>query len=339
MLKHKGTLIALLGLAVVTTTLTGCGKKGLIKVNGDKISKDEFYARLEQVPVQTPQGTQLAGQYVVQQLINEKLVQQLAKKEGVTPTEAQIDKKFNSIKKQSGGDFTRALAGRGMTTEDFKRQMTTEQSLINIVTKGVTIPDDQVKKAYDQALAAKNSPFKRPEQVMVSMILTKDKAGIDKAYSLLNRGGLFEQVVKEQSQDSVTKPNGGQVPLPITKDDTRVPAEMRSMAFTLPSGKYSKPFNVKGSWVIIKANQKKPAKTQSYDDVKDFIKEQLAMREGAKKNNFNKELADYAKTADIVVNKEQYKNIPAFIKKQASETQQLPGSPVGGNQAATPAAK
>lgn len=336
MLKNKVSLVALLGLAVLTTTLTGCGRKGLIKVNGEKISKDEFIARLEQVPVQTQQGTQLAGQYVVQQMIQEKLVQQLAKKEGVTPTETQINKKLETIKKQSGGDFNRALAGRGMTIEDFKKQMTTEQCLINVVTKGVNIPDPQVKAAYDQALAAKNSPFKRPEQVMVSMILTKDKAGIDKAYGLLNRGGLFEQVVKEQSQDPVTKPNQGQVPLPITKADTRVPAEMRTMAFSLAVGKFSQPFNVKGSWVILKANQKKPAKTQTYGEVKDFIKEQLAMREGAKKNNFNKDLADFAKTAEITVNAERYKGIPDLIKKQAAQNQPLPGATTGNTSPVAP---
>lgn len=325
MLKNKGSLIALLGLAVVTTTLTGCGRRGVVKVNGDKVSKDEFYERLQQVPVQTAQGTETAGQYVIQQLINEKLVQQLAKKEGVSPTEDQVNKKLETLKKQNGTGFANALAARGMTIDQFKKQLTTEQCLINIVTKGVTVPDDQVKKAYDQALAAKNSPFKRPEQTMISMILTKDKAGIDKAYSLLNGGGVFEEVVKTQSQDSVTKPNNGQVPLPITKDDSRVPPELRQMSFATPVGKFSKPFNVKGSWVIIKVNQRRPSRTQGYDDVKDFIKEQLAMRDGARKNNFNKELADYAKTSSISVNIQKYKGIPDFIKKQAAQ-QQLPTS-------------
>ena len=83
-------------------------------VNGEKVSKDEFYPRLERIPVQTQQGTKLAGQYVVEQMIGEKLIEQLAKKENVAPTDAQIEAKIKVIRKESNGDIAQLLNSQGM---------------------------------------------------------------------------------------------------------------------------------------------------------------------------------------------------------------------------------
>ena len=43
----------------------------------------------------------------------------------------------------------------------------------------------RIEEVYEQALAAKNSPFKRPEQVFISVIINSDKKAIDKAYKMV----------------------------------------------------------------------------------------------------------------------------------------------------------
>jgi hypothetical protein len=108
MSRMRLSVVALVALAIAATMLAGCGRRGLIRVNGEKIRKDEFYSRLERVPVQTQQGPQMAGRYLIQQMIAEKLVQQLAKDKKVEPTEAQINKKIDFFKKQTGGDIARS---------------------------------------------------------------------------------------------------------------------------------------------------------------------------------------------------------------------------------------
>ena len=163
MQRMRISVVALLALAVVLSTLVGCGRRGLINVNGEKIAKEEFYARLERVPVQTARGKKMAGQYVIEQMIAERLMQQLAEEKGVEPTEEQITKKIDLVKKQSGGDIRKILAQRGITMEDMKRQLTVEQSMVNVITKGVKVPEADIKKAYEDALQVENSIFKRPE--------------------------------------------------------------------------------------------------------------------------------------------------------------------------------
>jgi len=318
------SLIALVALAIMAIALTGCGsRKTIVKVNGEKVSRGDFYNRLQAVPVQTPQGPQMAGRYVMQQIVTEKLVQQLAKKEGVPPTEAQINKKIDYIKKESGANLSKVLASRGMNMEDLKRQVGIEQAFTNVVTKGITIADADVRKAYDDAMKANPSPFVRPEAVMVSGIIVKDKARADKAYNLLASGNEFTTVAAEYNDDPGLRKSQGRLNW-VSKQDTRLPAQITSTAFALPRGKYSKPFQVQGSWVILRSEAKRPKRITPFSEVKDIIKEQLAVREGTQKGYFTKQMQAFAKKADISINHPAYKDIPEQIKKQAATSAPTP---------------
>ncbi|MCX6344284.1 MAG: peptidyl-prolyl cis-trans isomerase [Armatimonadetes bacterium] len=323
MFRNKVNLV-LLALVILTTALAGCGRKGFIRVNGEKVSKDEFIQRLERIPVQTQEGNKLAGQYVVEQIIAEQLIAQLAKKNNVEPTDAQIETKIKALRAENGGDLPQMLAAQGMTEDDLKTKIRSEQALINILSKGVDIPDADVKKAYNEALAAKNSPFKRSAQVKLSVIVAKTKAKVDKAYKLLTNGTEFSAVAMQYSEAPDAKSSQGQLNW-LSKDEKRIPQIIRDIAFGLQKESYSKPFLVAGTWVIVKADATRPAKVTKYEDVKDIIKEQLAVRKGAQNSTFREDLRKFTKEADISVNADRYKGIPAYIKKQAASSLPLPG--------------
>ena len=338
MSRIRINVVALLALAILATTLAGCGRRGLIRINGEKISKDDFYANLQKVPVQTQQGPEMAGRYMIKKMISDKLVEQLAKDQGVPPTEAQVNKKIDFFKKQSGGDVRTALAQRGMTLDDLKRQTTVQQSMINVVSKGISIPDDKVKKAYNEALNAKNSPFIRPEGTKISGIICKDKAKADKAYKLLSEGTDFGTVAMQYSESPSGKQSQGILGW-VSKGMQGVPPEVSNTAFSLQVGKFSKPFHVTGTWVILKADQRRPKKITTYDEVKDMIREQLAIREGSKKKTFADAMIRFTKKADIVINDAQYKDIADTIKKEAAKSlDMLSKTGATGVPAATPAA-
>lgn len=320
MKRTKTSVLALLVLAIAVTTLSGCGKKALIRVNGEKITKDEFYSRLERVPVQTPQGPQMAGRYVVQQLIAEKLVEQLAKEQKVAPTEEQINKKINFIKKQSG-DLRKVLAARGMTLDDLKHQIAVEQAFVNIVSKGVNIPESKVRKVYEDGLKSPNSPWVRPEQVRISAIICSSKDKAEKAYKLLKSGTEFGTVAMQYSEDELSKQTQGVVGW--VARNSNVPKIVKDLAFGLKPGQFSQPTLIEGKWVIIKADQRRPKKITPYEDVKDVIREQLAIQEGSKKNDFRTAIRNFTKKADIQVTSSTYKDIPQMIKKEAAKAIEL----------------
>ncbi|MGC8863194.1 MAG: peptidyl-prolyl cis-trans isomerase [Armatimonadota bacterium] len=338
MSRMRSSVVALVVVAIAATALAGCGRRGLIRVNGEKIQWKDFCSRLERTTVQTPQGPQLAGRYVVQQLIQEELIRQLAKQEKVEPTEEQINKKIELFKKQTGGDMARILGQMGMTLDDLKRQIAVEQAYINVVTKGITIPEEKVRKAYNEALRAKDSPFVRPEQVLVSAIITNSKAKIDKASKLLASGQEFGTVSRKLSDVWVKQTDGklgwasrdGMIDLVVGRK-AGLPKEFANRIFSLQIGKYTAPFESVSTiqqgdrtvtvkqWVILRADQKRQKRITTYDEVKDRIRETLAMQEGARRKEVQKKMQMFAKNADIVINSAIYKDIGERIKEEAGK--------------------
>ena len=79
------------GLALlVTTSLTACSGGGTVAtVNGQPISKTSFDSRLESSPM---------GRTVLQQMVQETLIDQYAKNNNITITDADLDQRENQIK-------------------------------------------------------------------------------------------------------------------------------------------------------------------------------------------------------------------------------------------------
>ena len=201
--------------------------------------------------------------------------------------------------------------------EDLKKQLTVQQALVNVVSKGVVIPEADVKNAYDQALAAENSPFKRPEQVFVSVIINSNKSAVDKAYKLISNGTDFGTVAMQTSDIPVVKQNQGKIGW-CSRADAALGDKAKETIFSLEVGKYSKPIKDGGKWVVFKAERKRPPRVQGYKDVKDMIREQMAVAKGAQEGTFKKDMQKFTKDADIVVNAERYKPIVDKIKKEAT---------------------
>jgi len=285
----------------------------MVSVNGEKITRAEFQTRLERLPVPNADPRlppQQAGALVMTQLVNEKLILQLAKEKKVEPTEAQINKKIEMAKKE--GDLAQMLQQRAMTLEDFKREMRVNQAYFNIMTKGIEVKEDEVRQVYEQALKADNSPFKRPEQVEIAMVMNRDKAKIDAAARMLKQGTDFTTVALRLSEHEPSKQRGGVVGW-VSRNQQGVPKEFWERAFSLKPNAVSEPFQAPlgggKPWFIIKWHGHRNAKVQSYDEVKDLLRERIALQKASRTTNFNKMLEDFRKKSKIVVKVERYKNV------------------------------
>lgn len=329
-------LVALFVFAALVLSVAGCGPRGLVRVNGEKVTKDEFYLKLERVPVQTPQGAEPAGRYVIQEIIREKLIQQLAKEKGVPATEKQISKKIDALKKQSGGDLRQALGQRGLTIDDLKQQLALQQAFINLVTRSVKVSEKDVKDVYNQTLNLKNSPLKRPEQVLVSAIVTNTKAKSDKAYGMLKAGQEFGTVAMRMSDAPGGKQSQGRLDW-FSRGDTRLPPQALAAIYAVQLRSFTQPMQFGKQWVIFRADQKRPAKVTTYNESKDELLERLKMAKASKSNTFADDMKAFAKKSEIVVNAERYKNLPEELKKQIANPPAPPAA--GAAPAAQPAAK
>lgn len=202
------------------------------------------------------QNPQLKEQFL-RQLVQSIVIADLAKKAG-------YDKKADIIDK----------------LEFFNDSYIANEYLKMEVANNVTVSEDDVKSFYD----ARMDDFKIPEMVQVRHILIGVDAGAseeekqkakEKAKDILNKinaGEDFTKLATEFSDDTTTKQKGGDLGF-ISRGRLVKPFEDAS--FALKPGEISDIVETQFGYHIIKAEEKKDAGFESYDTVKDNLKQKM----------------------------------------------------------------
>lgn len=107
--------------------------------------------------------------------------------------------------------------------------------------------------------------------LMKSKDTVADEKRIQKAYSALQDGESFPEVVKTYSQDAATIKNGGELD-PFGRKDIKLKT-FTDMAYSLEEGEYSKPFKSNLGWhiVLLKERLPEPPKEEVIKEVKKFF--------------------------------------------------------------------
>jgi len=112
-------------------------------VNGKPISRFGFDRALEK------QG----GQQVLNNIVTEMLINQEAKKQNVTASQADLDQKFTEIDNQlkgQGQTLDATLTANGQTRADFDSQMKTQIVLEKMLGKDVTVADEEINTYFTE---------------------------------------------------------------------------------------------------------------------------------------------------------------------------------------------
>lgn len=313
-----GTLLASLGAYAQETTTPSNPNTGVFAtINGETVPQTDFYTRLENYPITSQYGSVPAGTKAAEEMFNEILIMQYAKKNNVAATDAQVQSKIDMIAKQAGGNIDIILMQSGMTLPQLKQKIAIQQSLINVITKDVVITDADVKKGYDEALKAPKSPYKTPDEADLSIIMCSDLAKIKKAYQQLQKGADFGKTAAQYSEAASAKTNKGSLGW-VTDGSPAIPADIFKAAWNLEAGKYT--VTIKASdkkWYIAKVNEKRSGKKTPFDEVKESLKEQLAMDKASGNPNVFNDFQTFIKESSIAADGK-YQGIADRIKEQAA---------------------
>lgn len=348
-------------------TVAGCSTNTVAVVNGEKITKTELKRSLDIKKIALEQqGAKFTGeqgemmvkaleQQTLEELIQQKILFQAAKKESVLPTKAEVNKELEAIKTQFGGAkaFEDALKQFKYTNKDIEEKLTFDiayQKLFEKVTKDIKVTEKEAKTYYDQNKAM----IKAPAKIKARAILIKfddpnqqamngqppAKVGRNEQeaeklakdiISQLNDGASFEKLAKEKSEDERFKKDGGLIKdtkgnAPYEKS-TVMPQEFDQAAEALKAGKYTeKPVKTPQGFYIIKLESLTPEKQLTFDEAKKRIIEDLPMvRKQEKFNEYFTKLEKSAKVENKLAKKATEEN-----KKNGQETGQ--DSTSGGGQ-------
>ncbi len=353
----KNAKKVLLGLAAAV--LVGGGAAGgtyvvsqqnayVATVNDQKVSAKEYNKAFEQAKKQyqarfgvdfnSPQGKPMLAELkagVVEQLVEQTFLLAEAQKKGIKPTAEEIDAKIAEIKKQFPDDaaFKKALGEFGTTEAELRQQVTvgvTIETLMKDVTKDLSVPEERLKAFYTENQAQ----FKHDEEVSAAHILIKtdatakdakadDAKALAKIQDLLKqiRGGAdFAELAKKNSEDPGSGAQGGD--LGFFGKGRMVP-EFEKAAFTMKEGEVSEPFKTQFGYHIIKRGEYRPARTETFEQVKEQIRENLLSQE--RNQAFQTWVDAQKKDAKIVIKPEYQK--PA--DPHGGMPPGMPGAPTG----------
>jgi peptidyl-prolyl cis-trans isomerase C len=200
---------------------------------------------------------------------------------------------------RSEDSFRRQLLASGMSVEQFEAQIK-EQAIVKTVIdrelkSQITITPEQIKKYYDE----NPKLFIEPEKVRVAHVLisTRDamaqdlppeqrlekKKLADRVLQRAKAGENFERLVKEFSEDMISKEKGGEYTIIRNPDGRANVLEFEAAAFTLNPDQISDLVTTRFGYHIIKLLERTPEQRQELAKVESQIRE-ILLQEGVQKN-------------------------------------------------------
>ncbi|MGB2677941.1 MAG: SurA N-terminal domain-containing protein [Candidatus Acidiferrum sp.] len=309
--RHAGALLPLAGMLL--GFLAGCNAPEhhaadvWAVVNGTEIKRDEvekYYKSQINPEAQEPSQEEALSLKlnVVEQLINNEILLERAKKLNLEASDGEVEDKFTELKSPfTEEEFQRQLKQRGMGVDDLKRdlrrQLSIQKLLNREVAAKVTITDQDVQDFYN----ANRNQFNVAEpQYRISQIVVtphkdaqirnrknddatteaeaqrKTKMLMDK----LDSGADFAQLAMDYSEDMNTAANGGDLGyIPESALNQSDPTLKRTV-LALKPGQVSQPIVLKDSTRILKLVAREAAGLRGVNDpqVQQTIRDTLRNR-------------------------------------------------------------
>lgn len=246
---------------------------------------------------------------ILENLINDMLLYQAARSEGLRLTESMMQAEIERIRQSSGArseeEFLEMLRREGMTlsslVETLKRR-TAVQLYIRKVIEMPNITEEEARDYYEENKAS----FVQQSQVGLSIITVKGLEKAREAHQMIQESGDFEAVARSVSTHRTAINNGGFL--------GRVNYDDLNPVFTdklenLSAGDITEPFLFDGNFVILKINEILPVSYKDFSELQEDIKNLL----------YNKELETKYKELLIRLRNAAVIDFPMQIYREAIE--------------------
>ncbi len=270
------------------------------RVNGTDIPREDFKRQMDRTRARFERaGRQIAPalearlkENLVRKLVDDELIRQKAKAEGVSVTADELNAKYDEHKKRFGTEeMYKSFLERTQQSEedvksDLERNLLRDQLFAKLM-EGQTPTADDAKKYYEE----NQDKYKQRDQVRASHILFKvgkgdpedvKKQKLQKAKDVLALAKKpkadFAALAKEHSEGP-TASKGGDLG---SFSRGRMVKEFEDAAFSAKPGAVVGPVETKFGYHVIKVFEKIPERQRTFDEVKDSILTSLEARAKSK---------------------------------------------------------
>jgi foldase protein PrsA len=255
----------------------------LVRVNGVPIRQSEVVERL----------LKRYGAQAVDEMIDETLLRQAAKSSAITADDKEVNRRLTKLQEQFGSRdlFISQLEQAGSSITKVKEDLADEivRERLVVKAKGLTIGDDELKKAFDE----NKDKLGSPEAVHLRHILVATDAEAEDVVAKIKAGADFKALAREKSLAASGKAAGGDYGF---VGRGMLPAEIDDIAFSMKTGEIRVVPGPRGRHVL-QILEKRTAKPAAFAEVKDDLRDML-MAEKIKKAAPDY-LAELRRKADI----------------------------------------
>lgn len=238
--------------------------ESVASIGNEKISRQEWLNEMEA----------RHGESVLKDLVDQKVIKQIAKKYKITVTDKEVERELLFVKTSS------YVENLEENEEKLKEQIKLNLLLEEILTKDVAISNKELKKYYDD----NKKQFFIPNSYQLSQIIVHTKKEAEQTIKELEQGSSFEVLAMEKSIDSLSASQGGNIGF-VSEEEERVTPEVLMKIKKLSPGKWTGSYKTDEGYTIFLLKEKITEKKYSYNEVKNQIRRQLALEQmGAKLN-------------------------------------------------------
>jgi peptidyl-prolyl cis-trans isomerase SurA len=284
----------LLGAALLAAAIpAGAGElveKIVARVNDRLITHSEFEKRFA-VFITSPQAgnnPMEARRKLLNELIQEKLLEERAKELSVQATDEEVEAAVERVKRQynlaTDAEFEAALKSSNLTRDDLKHQMRNTITLQKVVGRDISsrldLTEDALRLEYERR---KDQLYKVPEQAQVAEIVIRFEANdpatraraaarIEEARGKVAAGTSFADVAKEYSEGNARERGGA---LGSVSKGELVTA-LDAAVFADPPQEYPPPVLLSSSIHLFHVTERKPAGYRPFAEVKEDLRARIA---------------------------------------------------------------
>jgi parvulin-like peptidyl-prolyl isomerase len=235
------------------------GLRALV-VNGEEISMDEVRER----------AFVHHGPYVAQGMIEELLLEQEARRRGVTVSDEEVEARLAALREELGLRSERTLESYLRTyqvTVDWLRQKARYSVLVDkVLAEQVHITDREITQHYQR----NQNAFRRGEVVGLRLISFPSEEATESALGELRKGRSFQEVAKEVSQD----PSAAELHLYERGQLPPLPPDFELAIFSAPMNQ-AVVIQAQNAYHLIRVEKKIDPRQFTLDEVRELIQQQL----------------------------------------------------------------
>ncbi|CAM3262481.1 peptidyl-prolyl cis-trans isomerase [Bacillus spizizenii] len=245
----------------LTKSQAGASPSGesIATIGGKSVTREEWLKEMED----------RYGKSTLEDMINVRVVEQLAKKNNLKVSNNEIDREFLLVKAVNNSFYE----DEHTTEKEWKDQIRYNILLEELLTRDIDISNKELKSFYNK----NKELYQFDDSYRIRHIVVKDEEEAREVLKELKGGSSFEAVAAERSTDRYTSPYGGDLGF-VTEASDNIPSAYIEEAQTLKEDEWSdEPIKVSNGYAVIQLKEKLKARTFSYDEVKDQIRRQIAM--------------------------------------------------------------